>query len=564
MITDSRITSWRAVEALRAGVPNRDAVQALGSSQPLMEERFEQLMAGVRQDLPQGTAPEGIIFSGDFGCGKSHLLEYLRHVALENNFICSKVVVSKETPLYDPVKIFRAAMLSAEAPDWAGSALTAVANKLDFNSPQCQTFYDWVFDPKTALNPRFPASALIFKEGSGNRYPEISDHIRRFWEGARIQERDLKEWLDELGEMSDFKFGKATERDLVWQRYQFISRLLVAAGYSGWILLIDEVELVGRYPLLQRAMSYAEMARLLGTIEEFKIPGLATAFAITSAYQSEVMDEKQDQERIGAKLGTSEEYDDLMLAVHAHLGMEKMRQIPRDNTELSDSIDLQQVYEKCRVVYTHAYNWEAPAEFETHPTWRIRQHIKRWINGWDLVRVFLDVSPEFQVTSLEQSYSEDPDLEKLTREEPEDQEDREMGALEAVRPKFAVLGGSGTHVGRIFAPERRVTQLAGDAIYDMEWRWCVPGFVMPWQFASGPNLREEHLTWEFDQDQVSTTSEGREHLEQDQLGIDLRFPWQGRWLRELHRFPLTNHLLADGKTVWKIGVEILPPVTYDE
>ena len=31
------IASWRAVEALRAGVPNCDAVQALGCSHPLVE-----------------------------------------------------------------------------------------------------------------------------------------------------------------------------------------------------------------------------------------------------------------------------------------------------------------------------------------------------------------------------------------------------------------------------------------------------------------------------------------------------------------------------------------------
>ena len=34
----------RAIEALRAGVPNRDAVRALGSAQPHIEERFVKLL----------------------------------------------------------------------------------------------------------------------------------------------------------------------------------------------------------------------------------------------------------------------------------------------------------------------------------------------------------------------------------------------------------------------------------------------------------------------------------------------------------------------------------------
>ena len=87
---------------------------------------------------------------------------------------------------------------------------------------------------------------------------------------------------------------------------------------------------------------------------------------------------------------------------------------------------------------------------------------------------------------------------------------------------------------------------------------------MPWQFASGPNLKEELLTWEFDQNQVGQSYETTEHLSNDQLGVELRFQWQGRWRRELHRFPFSRHQLVDGKTHWKIGMEILPPITSDE
>ena len=53
-----------------------------------------------------------------------------------------------------------------------------------------------------------------------------------------------------------------------------------------------------------------------------------------------------------------------------------------------------------------------------------------------------------------------------------------------------------------------------------------------------------------------------EYLEEDQLGIELRFQLDGDWLRELHRFPLTRQKLVDGREFWKIGLEIMPPVTY--
>ena len=50
-------------------------------------------------------------------------------------------------------------------------------------------------------------------------------------------------------------------RELGRQRLRFVARLLAAAGYAGWVVLFDEVELIGRYSLLQRGRSYAELAR---------------------------------------------------------------------------------------------------------------------------------------------------------------------------------------------------------------------------------------------------------------------------------------------------------------
>jgi hypothetical protein len=65
------------------------------------------------------------------------------------------------------------------------------------------------------------------------------------------------------------------------QRIRFAARLIAAAGYRGWILLIDEVELIGRYTLLQRGRSYSELARWMGKIDGDQYPGLATVAAIT-------------------------------------------------------------------------------------------------------------------------------------------------------------------------------------------------------------------------------------------------------------------------------------------
>ena len=424
MITPSsvkpQIASWRAVEALRAGVPNSDAVQALGCSHPLVEERFRSMLAEIDLGFSRGAGTQGLLVAGDFGSGKSHLLEYFQHIALENNFVCSKVVVSKETPLYGPSKVYAAAVQAAKVPNRSGTVLAAIAEDLDFESPEYEDFYRWVFSPRTVLNSRFAASTFVFERGSGGRYPDVSDRILQFWAGARVPATELRGWLKELGEVAAYKFEKVSELVLSLQRYEFMSRLIRATGYAGWVILVDEVELIGRYSIMQRAKSYAEMSRLLGLSDADRTPGLSTVFAITSAYQSEVMDQKQDEEKIALKLQSSGKPGDDQLSEKAELGMRKIRQLPLENMILAENSDLREVHEKSRVMYRQAYGWNPPEDYETNPTWRIRQHIKRWINAWDLVRLFPDYQPDIQVGGLQQSYSEDLDLEDPWDEEGED------------------------------------------------------------------------------------------------------------------------------------------------
>ena len=144
----ARVQARRAIEVLRAGVPNRDAVRALGSSQPRIEDRFRQQLERVIDDVPNKTQAPGLLVAGDFGSGKSHLLESLQHLALEQNFVASKVVISKETPLHDPAKLYRAAVQGAAVPGKRGSALTEIAFGLQFESRGYADLSGWANDPE--------------------------------------------------------------------------------------------------------------------------------------------------------------------------------------------------------------------------------------------------------------------------------------------------------------------------------------------------------------------------------------------------------------------------------
>jgi DNA replication protein DnaC len=65
---------------------------------------FLDSLSGCTKLLEQGRQAEGTLVWGGFGAGKSHLLGFMRELALERNFVVSLVPVSKETPMFDPAR----------------------------------------------------------------------------------------------------------------------------------------------------------------------------------------------------------------------------------------------------------------------------------------------------------------------------------------------------------------------------------------------------------------------------------------------------------------------------
>ena len=66
---DEKLAARLAVEALRNGVPNREAVRALGGNQPQAEEHFSRMLDGVADVPSREAGSRGMLVSGDFGSG---------------------------------------------------------------------------------------------------------------------------------------------------------------------------------------------------------------------------------------------------------------------------------------------------------------------------------------------------------------------------------------------------------------------------------------------------------------------------------------------------------------
>ena len=360
-------------------------------------------------DVPNRAQTPGLLVAGDFGSGKSHLLEYLQDVALEQHFVCSKVVISKETPLHDPAKLYRAAIQAASAPGKRGSALTEIAFGLRSDSRGYADLVGWANDAESGLDARFAATLFLFERV---RDEEVRDRIISFWGGDPLNTSELRRWLRDHGEAATYQLENVGARDLPLHRFAFTPRLMVAAGYSGWVLLVDEVELIGRYSFKQRARAYAELARWAGNLSGERFPGLITVFAITSDFGAKVLYERNDVERIPGRLRASGLEADQTLAERAERGM---RLLEREAIPLRrpSRETLAHTREQVRRIHAAAYGWEPPplGADEELATTRMRQYVRQWINEWDLRRLYPDQPVDLVVSDIAVDYAEDPDLE---------------------------------------------------------------------------------------------------------------------------------------------------------
>ncbi len=400
----------RALEALRNGVPNRDAVRILGCSQAVVERRFAAQLSAVELATKEERQVTGLLVSGGFGSGKSHLLEYLQHLALSANFVCSQVVISKETPLYDPAKVFRAAIQNAVVPGLSGQAIPEMALRFQKNSPEYVAFAKWAYHKDSKLSPLFPATLYIHEHLSND--PELVEAVTGFWSGEKLPISNVRQGLRQAGAQTAFVLRTVTARDLALQRMRFAAKLICGAGYRGWVLLLDEVELIGMYSLLQRARSYGELARWLGKVEGDPYPGLIAVAAITDDFDLAVLQEKGDRDYVRPKLESRETPEFTLLVGRAETGM-KAIQYEAETLATPDEAMLRATYEQLKRVHGEAYNWEPPdiSGGATFTSRRLRSYVRRWIIEWDLKRLYGGRGIHLIEDDLRPTYGEDQELE---------------------------------------------------------------------------------------------------------------------------------------------------------
>jgi bacteriophage exclusion system BrxC/D-like protein len=383
----------QVIESLRSGVPSLGVVEALGSAQTSIEERFDGLLEGIN------SGQRGLLIGGGFGSGKSHLMRHLGLLAGREGYVVSHVVVSKETPLYDPVKVAWSALDRAVLPDCAGPAIEHLAATLDPRSPQYGELMLTVSSPGTGLDSRFAAALLLYAKAR-REHDDFREAVVRFWAGDTLPVPEMRKRLRRACE-SQLSIGHISAAELARQRLRFAAQLMVAAGYRGWIVFFDEVELIARYPLISRAKAYAEIGRWFHDGQQEPAAPIGAVFALTDDFPAAVLAGKQEETKLPQRLQGRKLSGATELARQAAHGMDVIGR-GLHVLEPPDDGDLTHAYQRIKELHAVAYGWDPPdvPGLERSSSNRMRQYVRAWINEWDLIRLDSSYRPRTRADGL--------------------------------------------------------------------------------------------------------------------------------------------------------------------
>ncbi len=405
------VGSRRAVESLRNGVPSGAVVSAMGWAHAGQLRQFDAILANARQGSGEG----GAMVVGEFGTGKSHLLGFFEQRALDANFVVSRVVISKETPLFQPDRVLAAALRDGRVPGARGAVLHELAPRLDFRSPATTPLAQWA----ASVPGMLAASLYLYDHAVELADDELLARVVDWWSGEKLAPAEVKAALRKLKAQQAFDVKAIKVADLVPHRIALVSHVIRAAGFAGWLILLDEVELVGRYSRLQRARSYAELARWSGTVGT-NGPTIACVAAVTGDFSAKVLDGGTDglgdRERIPAFLRTRGRPGDAELLALVEAGIEALDDPAAIYLAGPDRQTLEHTYGRVADVYESAFDWAPPRRVPSllNLTTPMRTYIKTWIYEWDLARLGVTSRPSVEAEAMPTSYEEDTELEAVT------------------------------------------------------------------------------------------------------------------------------------------------------
>ena len=277
------------IEALRSGIPSRAVGQDFSEARPrIMKEISDRL----DQVCDQGKS-NGMIISGKYGEGKTHLLNTVFNLAHSNSMVVSYLSLSKETPMDKLYLVYQKIIRNTYLPMRRQPGFMHELEKVSANSPIANEMLLYAAKQLETDKLYYLFRSYLNTEDSDEKFLLQAD-----LEGDFIANAPLKKIYRRIFNQPVKYNTNFTKTRHCGDYFSFMSHLFLQMGYHGWVILIDETELMGRLGKKARLNAYRNMAQFL--LPE-KCPESAfTIFALSASYTEDVIEGKHEYENLEA------------------------------------------------------------------------------------------------------------------------------------------------------------------------------------------------------------------------------------------------------------------------
>ena len=284
------------IEALRSGVPSRAAGEYFSEARPAMMQKIQSRLEQVHETGHS----DGMIFTGRYGEGKTHLLGTVFSMAFAHNMVVSYVSLGKETPVDKPYLLFPKLIANTYLPGAAQPGFRQKLEDLTQGSSISGELLAYAAKELETDKLYFLLKAFLGTQEEEERYAFLADLEGDFTTGQVIK----RSYRRITGTAAKFNqnFSKTKHG---FDYFYFTSHLFKTLGYGGWVLLFDEAELLGGMGKKTRAKSYVQLQRFLKPSP--KLEGVFSLFAFSSSYAEDVIDAKKEFENVEAAFGEDKE-----------------------------------------------------------------------------------------------------------------------------------------------------------------------------------------------------------------------------------------------------------------
>lgn len=325
------------IEALRSGVPSRAVGRYFSEARPLL---MKEIIGNLNEVHDEGVS-KGMIVSGKYGEGKTHLLNTVFSLAQANNMVVSFLSLSKETPFDKLYLVYQKVVNNTYLPKSIQPGFSKELERLTPNSPITSEMLLFAARQLETDRLYYVLRSYLNTDDQEEQFLLQTDLEGDFIANVQIRKIYRRIFQEKIAFTTNFVKTKHC-RDY----FAFLSHLFRQLGYDGWVIMFDEAELMGRLGKKARMKAYANMADFLMPARQ--LDATFSLFAFSASYNEDVIEGKHEYENF-AEL-CPEEQEPMSKVLDAVREAPQLK--PLNNDEVRD------ILRQLIIYHGRAYGWE--------------------------------------------------------------------------------------------------------------------------------------------------------------------------------------------------------------